>query len=42
VKIFLSGFLLFNPEFWSGDSCQSKLFSCSFISSLCSICSLPD
>jgi hypothetical protein len=37
------GVILFSPEFWSGDSCQSELFSCSFISSisLCiaSICS---
>jgi hypothetical protein len=28
------GVLLFSPEFWSGDSCQSELFSCSFISSI--------
>jgi hypothetical protein len=43
VKKFSFGVLLFGPEFWSGQSCQSELFSCSFISSisLCiaSICS---
>jgi hypothetical protein len=43
AKKFSFGVLLFGPEFWSGDSCQSELFSCSFISSisLCiaSICS---
>jgi hypothetical protein len=45
AKNFSFGVLLFGPEFWSGDSCQSELFSCSFISSisLCiaSICSFP-
>jgi hypothetical protein len=42
VKKFSFGVLLFGPK-WSGHSCQSELFSCSFISSisLCitSICS---
>jgi hypothetical protein len=43
VKKFSFGVLLFGPEFWSGESCHSEMFSCSFISSisLCiaSICS---
>jgi hypothetical protein len=33
-RFFSFGVLLFGPEFWSGDSCQSELFSCSFISSI--------
>jgi hypothetical protein len=37
VKNFSFGVLLFGPEFWSGDSCQSELFSCSFVSSI-SLC----
>jgi hypothetical protein len=37
AKKFSFGVLLFGPEFWSGDSCQSELVSCSFISSF-SLC----
>jgi hypothetical protein len=43
AKKFSFEVLLFGQEFWSGESCQSELFSCSFISyiSLCiaSFCS---
>jgi hypothetical protein len=34
TKNFSFGVLLFGPELWSGDSYQSELFSCSFISSI--------
>jgi hypothetical protein len=34
IKKISFGILLFGPEFWSGDSCQSELFSYSFISSI--------
>jgi hypothetical protein len=37
AKKFSFGVLLFGPEFWSGHSCQSEPFSCSFISSI-SLC----
>jgi hypothetical protein len=37
AKKFSFGVFLFGPEFWIGDSFQSQLFSCSFISSI-SLC----